>query len=158
MEVTNPTMVVIVEQLWATKTGDANDPNPMMLVDNQENCAILHPDVTEVPEANPYDANREFLKFPYIAYELDPAMFDSKSLYGRRLGNNCVDFSVFNFNIAFLALDTTVLSSTFYVTNYFRGWIHSNFHSFCNKSLRFITRKLLQTSMPKWSNALAAHS
>ena len=78
MEVTNPTMVVIVEQLWATKTGDVNDPNPMMLVDNQENCAILHPDVTEVPEANPYDANREFLKFPYIAYELDPAMFDSK--------------------------------------------------------------------------------
>ena len=41
MEVTNPTMVVIVEQLWATKTGDVNDPNPMMLVDNQENCAIL---------------------------------------------------------------------------------------------------------------------
>ena len=81
MEVTNPTMVVIVEQLWATKTGDVNDPNPMMLVDNQENCAILHPDVTEVPEANPYDANREFLKFPYIAYELDPAMFDSKSFY-----------------------------------------------------------------------------
>ena len=130
MEVTNPTMVVVVEQLWATKTGDLNDPNPMMLVDNQENCAILHPDVTEVPESNPFDANREFLKFPYIAYELDPAMFDSE--------------------LFLLANDI--------LKNYFRGWIHTNFYSFCDKSLRIISRTLFHTSLSKWSNALAADS
>ena len=130
MEVTNPTMVVVVEQLWATKTGDLNDPNPMMLVDNQENCAILHPDVTEVPESNPFDANREFLKFPYIAYELDPAMFDSK----------------------------LVLLLNDILKNSFRGWIHANFYSFCDKSLRIISRTLFHTSLSKWSNALAADS
>ena len=135
MEVTNPTMVVVVEQLWATKTGDLNDPNPMMLVDNQENCAILHPDVTEVPEANPFDANREFLKFPYIAYELDPAMFDSKLHF-------------FSENYHFLI----------FVKHYFRGWVHTNFYSFRNKSLCFISRKLFQTSMSQWSDALAAHT
>ena len=74
--VTNPNMVVIIENLWATSSPDKNAPNPLMLIEKGNDCAKVHPLMGDMPRPNPYEEGDG--EHPHLAFQVDHTIFQSK--------------------------------------------------------------------------------
>ena len=72
--VTNPSMVIIIEKLWATRTPQRDAPNPLRLLERTGECATVHPDIGDMPSPNAAEEGEH----PHLAFEVAADLFQSK--------------------------------------------------------------------------------
>lgn len=81
IDITNPTMVIIINRLWLTRgTADPDDPEAVLLISKDvTGCATVTPMLS-----NGYPAPISFdpsdpTKHPHLAFEIDPIILASES-------------------------------------------------------------------------------